>query len=966
MFQRRACVRSALLTTVAVAACVAGPAWAQTRTFNVPAQEAGPGVTLFSRQAGVQILAAEAATRGRRTQAVMGGYTLEAGLAQLLAGSGLRVASNNGRTVTLAPVPQDAAATPVAAEPVELNAVQVTGTRIAGAPPVGSQPVVIDRKEILASGRNNASDLLRLLPQVTALGRGEEAQEGVSLGPGNFTFSSGVNLRGLGVDATLTLLNGHRMVSAGEGGIVDVSQVPLLGVERVEVIADGASAIYGSDAVGGVVNFILRRGFDGSETVGRYGAGKGFDQVTLGQSLGKTWTGGGLFAAVEYGGQSRLAASKRDFYSDDLRPVGGPDLRVNGVPGNVVAGGVTYGIPDGATGTLQVSQLLPGVANRQSRWADADVVGKSEKVSAVLTFEHHVTDHLRIFADAIAAHRTFARQGPPSTTTLTVPQSNAFFVSPVPGATTVSVQYNYRALFPSRIEETQQDDFTAHGGIELRLPHGWTSQVSGLASRSRGDYYLDDFVNSTLLAAALADPNPATAFNPFGDAGANGPATVARVRGFGGQYRRTSLQSAGVDASGPIFSLPSGDVRVAVGLESRKERSTGYDFYFQSGLTPAPPTDFRAQRRVDAIYGELRAPLLSPENGIPLAESLTVSAAVRGERFTDLGDTLNPKLGVEWRLTPGLQLIGGWGTSFKAPRLRQTQNATNSIAATNVGLATGPAPVIYLAGTRDDLRPEKAETWHAGFRLTPSFLEGFSAEANVYRVKYRDRILPPSFGEIVSALTTNPNSAILIRANPTVDEVLAYYANPKFSATGQRPPPNTIVAIIDGRTANLGAVTQTGIDANLAYSTELAGGTLKLSSSVTYIFDYTVARVAGEPTVAALNTINNPVSLRARSSVGWRADALSLQLSVNHVGRYRNTTITPVQRISSWTTFDADLGYTFADGGATDGLSISLNARNLLDRDPPSVAHVSAANRYDAEQANGLGRVLSVTVTKSW
>lgn len=233
-------------------------------------------------------------------------------------------------------------------------------------------------------------------------------------------------------------------------------------------------------------------------------------------------------------------------------------------------------------------------------------------------------------------------------------------------------------------------------------------------------------------------------------------------------------------------------------------------------------------------------------------------------------------------------------------------------------------------------------------------------------MKYRDRILPPSFGEIVSALTTNPNSAILIRSKPTEAEVLAYYASPKFSTSAQRPVPSTIVAIIDGRTANLGSVTQSGVDANLAYRTDVAGGSLKLSSMVTYILDYEVVRLAGEPKLAALNTINNPVSLRARSSVGWQADGLSLELIVNYVGRYRNTTITPVQRISSWTTLDAHLGYVFAGGGPTDGLTLSLDARNLLDRDPPSVAHVSAANRYDAEQANGLGRVLSVTLTKAW
>lgn len=305
-----------------MALALATGAWAQQRTFDIPAQEATKAVPEFARQAGVQIIAPGSQLRGLRTKAVSGQLDARAALAAMLEGTGLMIASDDGATIMLrkGPArPQDLAAVPPAREePEQVSEIVVTtGSRIRGQQPTA--PVhVVDRKDIDQSGFSQVGDLMRSLPQNFSGGQNPGVQPTTTEGSANLSNASTVNLRGIGPDATLVLFNGHRLAGDTQSPAPDISAVPLAALKRVEVVTDGASALYGSDAVAGVVNFIVRSDYAGEEISTRLGVatqGGGFEQ-TYNVLAGRTWSGGNILGGIEYLHQDPVLASDRRVTAD--------------------------------------------------------------------------------------------------------------------------------------------------------------------------------------------------------------------------------------------------------------------------------------------------------------------------------------------------------------------------------------------------------------------------------------------------------------------------------------------------------------------------------------------------------------------------------------------------------------------------------------------------------------------------
>ncbi|MBL4837357.1 MAG: TonB-dependent receptor [Kordiimonadaceae bacterium] len=203
----------------------------------------------------------------------------------------------------------------------ELEEIVITGSHIRGVR--SASPVFIyGRQDIEQTGVSTVPQFMQTLPQNFGGGISESTAGLVSSGNTNVSTGTGVNLRGLGSDATLVLLNGRRMAPAGFGDFVDISVIPLSAIERVDVLTDGASAIYGSDAVGGVVNFVLRKDYDGAETRVRYGSATSgdLDDIQLGQIFGTTWSSGHALIAYEYQKRDALDANDRAFAIDAADP----------------------------------------------------------------------------------------------------------------------------------------------------------------------------------------------------------------------------------------------------------------------------------------------------------------------------------------------------------------------------------------------------------------------------------------------------------------------------------------------------------------------------------------------------------------------------------------------------------------------------------------------------------------------
>jgi iron complex outermembrane recepter protein len=211
----------------------------------------------------------------------------------------------------------------------QLEEIIVTGTHIRGIDNKTNPVIVIDRDQIDRSGYSSTQDLIRSLPQ--NFSSGEASEDGFLTGNvralQNTDFASGVDLRGLGASSTLVLLNGHRLAPSASGTFVDVSQIPLAAIDRVEILTDGSSAIYGSDAVGGVVNIILKKDYQGADTMAKYGATQdgGRDGVLVAQTFGSIWSGGNAAGTVQFQRQDALPARDRNFASalpepNDLLP----------------------------------------------------------------------------------------------------------------------------------------------------------------------------------------------------------------------------------------------------------------------------------------------------------------------------------------------------------------------------------------------------------------------------------------------------------------------------------------------------------------------------------------------------------------------------------------------------------------------------------------------------------------------
>lgn len=947
----------------------------QRQNYDLLAQPLAQALREVSVRSGRNIAAPAELLRDRTAPTVRGSYTLVEVVEALLAGSGLhmrrvgdgllieRIQSGDGTSGDQGPPSGE---------------IVVTGTRIRGSGPVGSTVTVVDRQAIDRSGYATTQDIVQTLPQNFGGTPGESA------GAGSFHSDSGlntangssINLRGLGTGSTLVLLNGDRPPLGGFSGVFsDVSMIPASAIERIEIVADGASAIYGSDAVAGVVNIIPRLNFAGAETRFRIGTADGDSQdIVASQLLGTRWSGGQAMIAYEYYHRTRLAAADRAYATDDLRNYGGTDNRTRYAnPGTIIAAnGRTFAIPRGQDGrSLARGGLVAGTFNLGNDWTDADLLPDQRRHSVFAAATQELAPDVRLYARGLYSSRSFTqRERPISNAARTVPVINPFYVDPIGTRQPVRVQYSFvRDLGP----ETTSGRVEAYGGsLGLDADLGrWNIDLHGTWGRQAERTTISNRVNTARLNAALADTDPATAYNLFGDGPSTNPATIAKVRGSTRSGNSGTVWSSALRADGPLATLPGGDVRLAVGGEYREERyEDGTTISDVSTLTPVPlaPIALPGPRRVRALYGEAHVPVLGEGFMLPGVRRFDLSAAVRAERYSDFGTTTNPKFGIAWEPFSGLTVRGTWGKSFRAPNFNNLrQDPANSLffayTLPDPVSPTGQTNVLVLRGNDPDLRPERATSWTVGADVRPPSIPNFQLSLTYYNIHYRDRIASPA-ANLLNFLVNRAAYAGIIDANPSLTTIQGYFASPVF----QNPfnlAPGQISMLIDARLQNLSTVKQSGVDLDLGYGFDILGGKADVGLTGAYIFHIDQALTAAAPSSDVVDRLGNPVDLRLRARAGWSDDRLSIFAFGNYLDGYTNLTNATPQEVDSWTTFDLQLGYRL---GTDRDLSIALSATNLFDRDPPKAAYFLGpfSVGFDPDNASPLGRVLSLTVTRKW
>ncbi len=838
----------------------------------------------------------------------------------------------------------------------------VTGSRVRGVAPVGSSVISLGREDAVAGGAVTTDRLIKQIPQVFDLGVSENSR-GQSGGNGNVTYGNSVNLRGIGPYATLILVDGHRVVNNSRS--VDPSIIPTLGLERVEVIADGASALYGSDAVAGVVNLIPRRSLNGVEGSARYGTADDFHQWQAGVAVGHTWSQGQLMVAFEHTFRSNLSGNDRNYFRSDQTGFGGNDYRVTRCsPGTITAGGTSYAIP--ATGVTQATAgaLVAGTSNRCDDITNQDLFPEQTYDSANMTFTQDLGDRVTVFADGFYSYRKFLRTAGDSTATLTVPQTNAFFVRPAGfTGTSYTVGYNFRDILPRNLNPGRAENWQISPGVRVKLFGDF--QFEGLFSHGRGNDQSNTYTGLTAanLNAALASSNPATAFDPYG-LGRTSAATLQAINNsvF---LAPTLSRFTGYEArlNGTLLSIGGGDVKLAAGYEGQE---IDVRLGNARGVVGTPIVYRNFDRRVDSVYGELVVPIFGTGNAIPGFERLELDAAVRHDKYSDSGNTTNPKFGVNWSPLKRLVLRGSYGTSFRAPLITQIYGNSNSLfTQTYQNPAGAPIVGVALSGPNLNLGPETATTWSLGADWDVT--QRMKLSVTYFNVDYRNQVdAYLSDLAILSREAQFAGTGIILRGADAAARVAELIAS-GVGVVGVPPAPVTL--FVDGRNNNLGKSRTEGIDfaANLTLPTASLG-TFLLNANGTYVTRYEVSVTPAGTPVDRRNTIFFPLKFKARGSVAWDFDPIRIQATLTHVGGYTNNVITPNSGVKSYDPVDLSIAWKIGGRDATGilgGLTLGAEVRNVFDIDPPYVNIAPSGNGsggYDASAASPIGREIAVSL----
>ena len=956
--------------------------------FRLPAEPFPQAILDFYRQSGVQaIYAATPDVEQLETRAVSGQMDGATALRRMLQGTGLTFVFDTDRMVIIRHTVHENARHRAPARPSpalrrdrarpratrganRLRKVEVTGSLLHDVRDAVAPLLYIRHRQLAQAPYASVQDALYALPLVSMNGPREDL--GID---GNYQYGAGIDLRGLGVGATLVLVDGGRQPLAGlSGDFVDVSTIPWSAVRRIEVLPDGASALYGSDAIAGVVNIIMRDRFHGAQTVARYATARnGRGELMLAQLIGASWSGGHAMLAYQFSDATPLSAAERAYAADaDKAGYGGGDYdSYYGNPGNILDPRTlqpAYGIPRGQDGRSLSATQLTSVINLQNPFVGYQIFPERTAHEVYASASEHPSPALRLFVRVRYALRDTRISSLPNLQVLLVPSSNAFYVNPYPAVPYTLVAYSFlRDFGPIRFSSRSRLYMGTIGGT-LRLRGRWQLTLS----ESDGSQSLRDDESNVpdplRLAAALADPNPATAFDPFGDGSYTSAATLSALNRDFRLGSSAGLQAMQLIADGPLLRLPAGEARLAVGVGRRLETLEH---------SVPDPTDPQARtsvqqysRHVVSVFSQLAVPLMGARRNARATPRLMLNLAGRYEHYGDFGGTFDPTARLRWSVNHWLALRGSWGRSFRAPKLDDLYDTSQNLAELALlpdpMAPTGRALALVEQGSNPHLRRETAHTWTAGFDLAP--WRGSQLSLSYYSIDYFNRIEQPAVGDPLAILAHAAEWAPVITRAPTPAQVAALCNSPVFVGSVSQCLASRPAAIIDMRLANLATTRTSGLDLSAHQRLGSRWGRFGFGLQGNYVFDFLQSVTASSPAVSILDTLANPLALRLRGTLDWsrrgpRRRRWSVRLAVNYTGAYRNPDSVTVPRVAAWTSVDLEGSCRWAGLSGSGATDLTLNVVNVLDRAPPFVDNPFG---YDVANVQALGRVLGVQLTERW
>ncbi len=865
--------------------------------------------------------------------------------------------------------------------------IEVTGSNIKRVEGEGALPVtVISKQDIAASGITTAQDLLDRLPINQSFGSFNEAG-GEGTGLVGFT---GISLRGFGTNRTLVLINGKRVapyaLSNQIGGGADLSAIPVAVIERVEILKDGASAVYGSDAIAGVVNFILRKDFKGIEASATYldtdqGGGK---QTRYNASVGfgdLNKQRFNVYFTADYLKQDPLKASQRSFSSTAYLPSLGIDRTSgNSLPANISQPGGFSGthnptIP--ATGATPSSCLPPlsfptaGSPN-QCRFDFASVI----EIIPNFTKENYlgratmqINANTQAYVEGSYYKGKFDQKISPTpigpgivldNANITITPSNPFYpaayIASLPGGnTSLPVLASYRSVeLGPRFDEANVDQTRGVAGIEgFSAGWDWAASVN-YTKNNQVDTYKGGYVSE----AAFGPLFQGGRINPFAiNTGANA-AALAGTQVFGDASNNTA-KNYGFDAkvSKEIYQMKNGAMAFAFGVDGRKEELDLQNAAFLStgdiiGGLGAIPSLTGATRKVYAMYGELNIPILT---------NLEADLAVRYDHYSDFGSTTNPKVTVRYQPTHDLLLRGAYGTGFRAPTLYdlfQPPLTTNTAGSHDDPLRCPTTQLVTdcnlqfnaLQGGNPALQPEKSHQWYAGLVWEPT--NATSIGIDYFRIYVKNLITTIDDATIFADFATYGTSNII---RGPVD--------PHFPNL-----PGPITGVLEN-SVNVGKQETDGFDFDFTYrfpTTNVGRFTARFNG--TYVMDWKQETfdTTDYPNFVGQRAAGYQAIPRWHhyATIDWTSGAWGATVAQNYVLGYTEPSLTGPgnRRVGDVDTYDLQGRFT-----GFKNVSVSLGVRNVFDRAPPtSNQNATFQVGYDPSYADPRGRMYYGTVTVSF
>lgn len=839
---------------------------------------------------------------------------------------------------------QSAAAQTAPAQSVE--EVTVTGTSIRGTAPVGSSVTTVTQQDIKATGATSVTGILASVPQLMGMGQvdsgttGQNAQQALIHQLGQSASTS-----------TLTLIDGHRAPTSGTNhSFVDPNMIPINMVERVEVLADGVSAVYGSDAIAGVVNFITRKRFEGIEATGNAGFADGKQDLNLGFLAGAAWDTGSALFAYSFTRQGALANTARPWTYPDhsaIGPIAKNRASLLCEPASLS--------PAGQALIFLNASAASGLTNTQnnflcSDWKYADLIPKTQRNNAMMKFEQNFGDKWKLDGELLYATRDVlgrrSRGTLQATAFQTGAQANPFYQNPVGyagAATSQTIRWDSNALLGPGAYNFSNDQ-TVYGdvNIEYKMFGDWTVDLLTLVGRDDSAFGFNGGLNSSAATLALNGtantggsltqviPNtnivytqlPLTAANAldvWNPAGATNRTSATVIKGLTDDAQNSHLVSgmsqARLQAQGTLFQMPAGPVKLAIGGEAY--RVSLYEFLAQGqGAGPTSNSAVYRQwhfsRDVQSAYLEANIPLIGREQGIPLVQALTLDVSGRLDHYSDFGNTTNPKIAFDWRVYDDLKLRADWSTSFVAPPEDEiggdgTWNNTNYTSTTqNASLPIALFPQATLLGvpctatscniatlngiqavnSNPNQGPSHGRGWTVGFDFTPSWLQGFKWSFTLWNAKFKGG----SQGAPFATVTTSASLAHLMTLYPscaTPAQIKAITGN--LPLVGAVPPCTSYIYVQqnDGL-LNLDAQ---GIDTDFEYIMPTDNwGVFSIGDAVSKFTRYVQSNGPDGVPFSVLNRsgAHGSIAFQMRGHVGWNYQNYGAQLFMNYTGGYQN------------------------------------------------------------------------------